>query len=142
MRVREIMTQDVQTVALDKKTLIAEEIMNWACVRHVPVVDRQRRVVGIITHRDLLRVSISALDTSVARLEKAQHASMIPIEDVMQREVRVISPDSTVRMAAKIMREERLGCLPVVEKNELVGIVTEADLLRVLETLPWPVETS
>ena len=138
MRVKDIMTEKVHTVRLDRKTIVAEEIMEWANVRHVPVVDAKDAVVGILTHRDLLRVSISALTTSLAKIEKRQHLSMIPIEDVMQRDVRLISPGASVRLAARIMHEERFGCLPVVEKGKLVGIVTEADLLSILETLPEP----
>ena len=136
MQVQDVMTETVHTVNLQKKTLVAAEIMNWANVRHVPVVNARNEVVGIITHRDLLRVSMSALDTSVVEFDKRRFVSQIPITEVMQREVRTISPGASVRLAARIMRQERVGCLPVVEKGKLVGIVTEADLLGVLETMP------
>jgi len=136
MHVRDVMTENVHTVCVDTKTIVASEIMDWAKVRHVPVIDGERRVVGIITHRDLLRVSISALSTSVAKIEKRQHLSMVPISEVLRSDVRTISPDASVRLAARIMREEKFGCLPVVEKGKLVGVVTEADLLQLVEMLP------
>ena len=79
MNVRDYMTLKVFTLLSDKKLFIALDIMNWAHVRHVPVVDRAGRLVGLISHRDVLRASISALSTTVANLERDQHLWTIPI---------------------------------------------------------------
>jgi len=67
MRVRDIMTTKVFTIGADKKAFVAKEIMEWAHVHHIPVVDSSNRVVGIISHRDILRASLSALDTRFVR---------------------------------------------------------------------------
>ena len=133
MRVRKYMTEKVFTLRADKMVFIALDIMKWAHVRHVPVVDRAGRLVGIISHRDILEASISSFSTRIAKLEHDQHLWTIPIESVMRTNVVTISPDSRVQEAARLMREHKVGCLPVVENGSLVGIITEYDLLRVVE---------
>lgn len=135
MLVRDYMTEQVFTLRVDKKLFIAQEIMEWAHVRHVPVVDREGRVVGIVSHRDLLKASIASVSTRVANLERDQHLWTIPVENVMRKDVRTISPDATVQEAARIMRGEKISCLPVVAQDKLVGILTEYDLLRIVEQL-------
>jgi CBS domain-containing membrane protein len=112
--------------------------MEWAHVRHVPVVDREGRVVGIVSHRDLLEASIASVSTRIANLERDQHLWTIPVENIMRKDVRTISPDATVQKAARIMRGEKIGCLPVVAQDKLVGILTEYDLLRIVEQLGEP----
>lgn len=61
MLVRDCMTKKVFSLPNDKKVFAAQQIMNWAHVRHIPVVDRDGRLVGIVTHRDLLGASISKI---------------------------------------------------------------------------------
>lgn len=133
MLVRDYMTEKVFTLRIDKKLFIAQEIMGWAHVRHVPVVDPEGRLVGIVSHRDLLNASISSISTRVTNLERDQHLWTISVEKVMRKDVRTISPDATVQEAARIMRREKVGCLPVVAQDELVGILTDYDLLRIVE---------
>lgn len=139
MQVRDYMTTEVFTVNADKKLLIAREIMEWATVRHVPVVDEERRVVGLVSHRDLLRVSLSALDNARG-YEQKQHLGKIRIKDVMRTDVRCIDPDAPIQGAAHLMRSGHFGCLPVVDhRDRLLGIITEHDLLGVVEGLASPV---
>lgn len=136
MLVRDIMTTKVFTIGADKKAVVASEIMEWAHVRHVPVVDGSRRVVGIISHRDILRASLSALDTQFAKAERRQHLSGAPALAIMHQPAHTIGPDASVQEAAATMRRHKFGCLPVVENDRLVGIVTEYDILRLVEELP------
>lgn len=135
MLVRDYMTKDVFTLRVDKKLVIADELMKWAHVRHVPVVDQDGRLVGIVSHRDLLRASISSIETRVAAAEKRQHLSSVTVREVMQAQVQTISPDAPVQEAAKLMRERKIGCLPVVADGRLIGIITESDLLRIVAQL-------
>lgn len=93
---------------------------------------------GIVSHRDLLKASIASVSTRVANLERDQDLWTIPVENVMRKDVRTISPDATVQEAARIMRGEKIGCLPVVAQDKLVGILTEYDLLRIVERLGEP----
>lgn len=136
MRVRDIMTTKVFTIGTDKKAFVAKEIMEWAHVRHIPVVDSSNRVVGIISHRDILRASLSALSTKFAEAERRQHLAGAPALAIMHHPARTIGPDASVQEAAGMMRRFKFGCLPVVEEDRLVGIVTEYDILGLVEQLP------
>jgi CBS domain-containing membrane protein len=129
------MTKKVFTLQIDKKVFAAQQIMNWAHVRHIPVVDRDGRLVGIVTHRDLLAASISKIPSRIANSEQNQHVWSISIDTIMKTNVQIISPEATVQEAAKVMREKKIGCLPVVSQGKLVGIITEHDLLKIIEGL-------
>jgi CBS domain-containing membrane protein len=133
MRVRDHMAVKLFTIRVDKKLLAVDEIMGWAHVRHVPVVDAQGRLVGLISQRDVLRASLSDLrSTPVDRRHELGH---VAIAEVMRRDVLTIGPEQPVQAAARLMREHKYGCLPVVEGDRLVGIVSEHDLLGVVERL-------
>jgi len=136
MHVRDIMTVKVFTIGADKKLFVANEIMEWAHIRHIPVVDTSNRVVGIISHRDILRASLSALDTRAAEAERKQHLSGAPTFAIMRHPARTIAPNASVQEAAGVMRRFKIGCLPVVEEGRLIGIVTEYDILQLVEQLP------
>ena len=136
MRVRDVMSAPVFTLRVDKQLIVAKSIMDWAKVRHVPVVDQDNYVVGMITQRDLLAHSISSLDLQVADIDRSQELWTIPIQRVMRRGVRTIGPNAPVQEAARLMREYKFGCLPVVEDEVLIGIVSEHDLLGVVAELP------
>jgi CBS domain-containing protein len=104
-------------------------------IRHVPVVDAKNHLVGLISHRDLLRASIASVSTKVANVERRQHLWTITIAEVMQTDVQTIAPDAPVKEAARLMRTKRIGCLPVIAEECLVGIITEHDLLKLIETM-------
>ncbi|MFI5102521.1 MAG: CBS domain-containing protein [Terriglobales bacterium] len=136
-KVEDLMTRKVFTLEAEKRLFIAQQIMDWAHIRHVPVVDGQRRVVGLVSHRDVLRASISIVSSKVAKAEGQQHLTGIPVRDVMRAPVQTVAPDLSVQEAAKLMRRGRIGCLPVVNaQQELIGIITESDLLKIVEELP------
>ena len=84
------MTWSVFTVREDKNLILVEEIMSWARIRHVPVVDAQNRLVGLISHGDLLRASISSVGTRIANEERRQHEWTIPVQKVMRTRVHTI----------------------------------------------------
>jgi CBS domain-containing membrane protein len=134
MLVRDYMSTQVFTIRNDKMLVAAREIMNWAHVRHVPVVDPSGTVVGIISHRDLLHAAISSA-TGVSEVERTRHLWKVPIEPIMRTEVQTIGPDDSVHKAAMLMRRSKIGCLPVVADGKMVGIITEHDLLGIVEKL-------
>jgi CBS domain-containing membrane protein len=136
MVVRDIMTTKVFTIRSDKKVFVAKEIMEWAHVRHVPVVDAGNRLVGIISHRDILDASLSALDRNVAEAERRQHLAGPTALALMSHPTHTIAPSAPVQEAARMLREHKVGCLPVVEGDRLVGIVTDHDILMLVERLP------
>ena len=134
MLVRDCMTTQVFTIRSDKMLVAVREIMNWAHVRHVPVVDVHGTLVGIVSHRDLLHAAISSA-TQVSEVERTRHLWKLSIEPIMRTNVQTISPDDSVSKAALLMRRSKIGCLPVVADGKIVGIITEHDLLAVVEKL-------
>ncbi len=136
MTVRHVMSTKVFSVHPDKKLLVASELMDWAHIRHVPVVDDHGRLVGILSHRDLLRASISSLETRIVRAERREHLTHVTVAQVMQAPTHTVTPETTVRQAAATMRTFHVGCLPVIEHDLLVGIVTAHDLLGLIVHAP------
>lgn len=134
MLVRDYMTPKVFTIRSDKMLVAVREIMSWAHVRHVPVVDPRGTLIGIISHRDLLHAAISSA-AEVSEVERTRHLWKVPIEPIMRTEVQTIGPDDSVRNAALMMRRSKIGCLPVVVDGKIVGIISEYDLLGIVEKL-------
>jgi CBS domain-containing protein len=96
--------------------------MDWRHIRHVPVEDQDGRLVGLITHRSLLRMMSSG-----ARL---QSATPITVQEIMINNPVTVSSGTSSLEAMEIMRSSRVGCLPVVEGDKLIGIVTSYDFLE------------
>lgn len=136
MLVRDVMSPKVFTIRVDRKLRAVQEIMDWAHIRHVPVVEADGRLVGIISHRDLLAAAISSLQVKIAAVERSQHLAAGEVRQLMHHPAATIGSHERIQRAAHLMRSLRIGCLPVVDDNRLVGIVTEADLLHVVEDLP------
>jgi CBS domain-containing protein len=130
--VADVMTRDPVTLHEEDSLAGAASTFLDRRIRHLPVVDG-RRLVGLVTERDLLRVSGSALSREpVAAVREARRREETFIAAVMRRDVETVSPATRVADAARCLAEQRIGCLPVVDHGELVGIVTETDLLREL----------
>ena len=128
LKVADIMSRELVTLAEDDTLADARACMERGRIRHLPVV-RDGRLVGLVTHRDLLAASFSVFAEVSAREEKRLF-SRIPVGELMH-DVVSVSPESSVREAARLLLDNRFGCLPVVAKDgRLVGIVTEADFLR------------
>jgi len=136
MNVEDLMSRDVVTLHADSVLVDAEEIMGFRRFRHLPVVDGDdRRLVGLITHRDLARAAVSSVrGRSVDRAEALRLKAAVRVREVMHTP-RTIAPDAPLHEAAATLREGKYGCLPVVEGDQLVGIVTEADFVRLAEVL-------
>lgn len=131
VRVTDVMTRSVYTLRPTQSLPLAESMMGLLRVRHIPVIDDEGSVVGLVTHRDLLAAQISAL-APLSADERSTLQLSVPVSRVMQTNVWTIRSDALALSAARIMREHRFGCLPVVDEGRLVGIVTEADLLTLL----------
>jgi CBS domain-containing protein len=126
--VRLLMSQDPATLGRNETLDLAESIMNLGRIRHMPVVD-DGKIVGIVSQRDLFR---SALITALGFGRKTTSALIktIKIKEVMTKHVITISPEATVKEAARVMINKKIGCLPVVEDQKLIGLLTETDILR------------
>lgn len=132
LRVKDFMTRSPVTVHPDALARGAADMMRSRKLRHLPVVDRGGRLVGIVTDRDLRQV---IFDPAIqARLGRATAAlAALTVRDVMTWGVVTVRPETAIRDAAWLMREQRLGALPVVQAGRLVGILSEIDVLRAFE---------
>ena len=123
MRIRSTMTLNVITIAPDDSIKEAYEIMKEFDFRHIPVVEGTS-LLGILSERDILMHS--------SYEEKKLLVPEIPAYEVMTTDVITCSPKSTVADAAAAMVDHKIGCLPVIENKEIVGLVTSTDLLDIL----------
>jgi len=126
--VRSIMEEKIVTISANESLSTVEDIMRLGRVRHMPVVSGGK-LVGVVSERDLLRASLSSL-SSHRKNERKAFLYAIEIGRVMSQPPIVIGPDASIQQAARTMAEAKIGCLPVVEGDDLVGIVTETDVLR------------
>lgn len=125
--VRDIMQTKIVTIGVTERLSTVEDIMTLGRVRHMPVV-HGGRLVGVLSQRDLLRASLSELGAYGTEARRA-FLRDIEIERVMSAPPVVIGPGATVQLAARLMAERKIGCMPVVDGDELIGMVTETDVL-------------
>jgi len=126
----EIMNRDLITVDKQASLRRARRILDQHRIRHLLVVD-DKRLVGIVTDRDLRQAAPSS-KSPLTISERQEFMDELKVLEVMSRKLITASPTTTIREAAKVMVSEKIGCLPVVDGNQLVGIVTQADLLEML----------
>jgi len=119
--VGQFMTTDLFTVRSDDLVDLAASLMDWKHVRHVPVEDDEGRLVGLVSHRDLLRL--------LARGPARQGAGPVTVRDIMRPQPVTVTAETPTLEAIEVMRRRKIGCLPVVEGDRLVGIVTAYDFL-------------
>ncbi len=125
MQVRDLMSTDLVTLNATADVELAEGLMSLLRIRHLPVVDGDR-LVGLVTHRDLLRAS----------LRSALRGSRVPVRELMHVDVTTCGPDADVRDAIDVMLDHKYGCLPIVDDGgRLVGLVTASDCLRLTAAL-------
>ncbi len=115
----QFMTTDLFTVRPDDLIDLAASLMDWRHIRHVPVEDDQGRLVGLVTHRNLLRL-----------LSAGPRNENVTVRDAMVPNPVTVSPATPTLDAIEQMRERKIGCLPVVDADQLVGIVTSYDFLE------------
>jgi acetoin utilization protein AcuB len=126
----EIMNRDLVTVDKQASLRRARRILDQHRIRHLLVVDG-KRLVGIVTDRDLRQAAPSS-KSPLTISERQEFMDELKVLEVMSRKLITASSTTTIREAAKVMVSEKIGCLPVVDGNQLVGIVTQADLLEIL----------
>lgn len=126
--VRDIMPDTMVTVSEGDRLSTVEDIMRLGRVRHMPVV-RAGMLVGVVSERDLLRASLSSLTAFKTDAHRA-FLHGVEIVKVMSAPAVVIDPEATVKQAAQQMADGKIGCLPVVDGDDLIGLITETDVLR------------
>ena len=127
--VKDLMSAPVVSLFAEQTLPLAEDIMRFKHLRHLPVVDEDRHVVGLVSHRDILRAQISSL-TGLSPAQRRARQDEVRVRDIMTSEVWTVTPETLASVAGRTLLDHRFGCLPVVEGEFLVGIVTERDFLR------------
>ena len=128
--VKHIMTTPVIGFFAEQTLPLAEDIMKLKHLRHLPVLDEVGRLVGLVSHRDLLRASISSL-TGLTEAQQRARQEDVRIRQVMTRDVWTVRPDTLASVAGRTLLDHKFGCLPVLGDHDVViGIVTERDYLR------------
>jgi len=127
--VEDVMSTDVFTLGRNDKLSIADDLMKQQRIRHMPVLDADGQLCGILTQRDMFR---GILLRSLGYGERAEQKLLdaLSIKDAMHDDVLTISPKSTLGDAAKLMLSNKIGCLPVVDGARLVGMISEADFVK------------
>ncbi len=128
MLVKNRMKRDPVAVKKDDSFRYALKLIRKEGIRHLPVLDG-KKVVGIVTDRDLRQAAPSPATTLEVH-ELNYLLERLKIEAIMTKKVITVTPETTLLDAAKLLFTHRIGCLPVVEHDELVGIITETDILR------------
>ncbi|PTQ53583.1 MAG: CBS domain protein AcuB [Hydrogenibacillus schlegelii] len=131
MLVADIMHTPVITASRTATIREALELLHRHRIRHLPIVDGEGRLFGIVTDRDLREAVPSRLAVDEALLARLAE----PVETIVRREVITTHPGEFVEEAAQLMRQHKIGCLPVIADDAIVGIVTHSDLLSALITL-------
>jgi acetoin utilization protein AcuB len=125
------MTTDLVTVTPDTPLVKVRDLLREHSIKQMPVVDQEGALVGILTDRDIKQAWASPA-TTLSIYELTYVLQKMTVESVMVTDVLTITPDSTVERAARILHDRKIGSLPVVEDNKLVGIITSTDLMEVL----------
>ncbi|HID88545.1 MAG TPA: CBS domain-containing protein [Anaerolineales bacterium] len=130
MLVGERMTR--RPITVDESATVNEalELMHREHIRRLPVVDKQGRLVGIVSELDLLKVSPSPA-TSLSIYEIPYLLAKIKMRDIMTRDVITVTEDTPLEEAARIMADNKIGGLPVMRGDRLVGIITETDIFKI-----------
>lgn len=134
MQVVDLMTRSVTTLKAADSALQARELMMRRRIRHIPIVSAEGNLEGLVTQRDILAATLSRFADVDMSIQEEIDAG-IPLASIMITDVVVVSPGCQVRKAAEVMLTRKLGCLPVVEGQRLVGILTEADFLKLVVEL-------
>ncbi|MCP3985923.1 MAG: CBS domain-containing protein [bacterium] len=131
LTVRDVMTREIKTVGRNEMLSVADDLMKVGRFRHVVVVEEDGRLAGVVSQRDLF---YGALAWSLGQGSEAHQRSLeaLPVKQVMTTNLAVAEPDLPLARAAALMVEHKVGCLPVIEHDQVVGILTEGDFLALL----------
>jgi CBS domain-containing membrane protein len=126
--VSDLMSSDVVSLEEHESLSIADRVMTLGRIRHMPVVDKDGSLVGLITQRNLLHNALSeALGGSASG--KTAVLDSIQVSECMTKNPMSCAPSATLAEAAEIMLKHKYGCLPIVDGGTLVGILTESDFV-------------
>ncbi|MDE1515276.1 MULTISPECIES: CBS domain-containing protein [Vibrio] len=127
IKVEDMMTRHPHTLLHTHTLSDAKHLMEALDIRHVPVVDSNKKLLGIISQRDLL-----AAQPSLPRISpNGSYTLDTPLFEVMHTDVMSVAPQAGLKESAMYMQKHKIGCLPVLAKGELVGIITDSDFVTI-----------
>ena len=128
VHVRDVMSRTPKTLGRNDQLSLADDVMRAERIRHLPVLDEDGSLCGILSQRDMFRGALAqALGYGTAAQQKM--LTMLRVKEVMTTDVITTRPDMALAEAAKTMLERKIGCLPVMDGGRLVGILTESDFV-------------
>jgi len=131
MFISKVMTKNVVTIDKDADISQAQDKISKHRFRHLPVVDENNRLIGIVTDRDIRSVLPSSYLDEEDRLKKWDRFSKHKVNDIMTHHPVTLSPLDTIQDALLLLHQKQFGALPVVvEQHKLIGIISIRDLLR------------
>lgn len=133
----ELMTSNPYTLRATDSLDDARNIMTEKHIRHIPVTDSDNHLLGLVTQRDILEATVPR---SNSQQKTAPHENVIKLSDIMIRNVNVVHKSDSVRQAAIHLQSHKYGCLPVVEDDCLIGIITDSDFIDIAINLIEQVE--
>lgn len=128
-KVRDLMSTKVFSLERNDKLSIADDLMQQKRIRHLPVLDDDAKVCGIVSQRDLFRGALLRALGYGSRAEDLVLDSVV-VKEAMTEHVYTTTPETPIGEAARQMLEHKVGCLPVTEQGRLVGLLSESDILR------------
>ena len=131
MLVRDLMTRDVATLDRNEKLSVADDVMRLGRIRHLPVLDEDGALAGIVSQRDLFHSGLLRA-LGYGQHAKQQALELLVLKEAMKTDVVTVTPDAPLIAAAKMMLERKIGCLVVVEAKKIVGILTESDFVKLI----------
>lgn len=128
--VTSIMTDEILTLTADNTLSDARVLMTEHRIRHVPIVDEHNKLIGLISQRDVLAAEESSL-FDIDKDSRLERESKVKINDFYRRDIVTISSKASVLKAALTIQKYKIGCLPIVDDDKLVGLVTDSDFVNV-----------
>jgi len=126
--VADLMSTDVATLDRNDELGLADDLMKLGRIRHLPVLDEDGLLVGVVSQRDLYHSAlVKALGHGTHAMGRTMQA--LRVKEVMQSNPTTVTPSTPIGEAARLMSRHKIGCLPVVEEGRLVGILTEGDFV-------------
>jgi acetoin utilization protein AcuB len=123
------MTKEVVTIDANEPLSFADDVMQLGRIRHMPVVNEEGDLLGILSQRDLFRGAL-ARALGYGRHAQDKLLDMLRAKEVMKSDVQTTQPDATIEEAAELMLKKKIGCLVVIEAQQIVGILTESDFVK------------
>ncbi len=132
IKVEDMMTRNPHTLLRSNTLSDAKHMMEALDIRHIPIVDAEKKLLGVVTQRDILAAQESSLQKSSSIRSYTDDS---PLNEIMHSQVMTVAPQAGLKESAMYMQKHKVGCLPVIAKGELVGIITDSDFVSIAISL-------